>query len=823
MKRMMIAAVAGAVLCLAGCGRTELDILPGEGSVRITVNCGEQGTRGTVEGVGNDNLIKSVDYFLFNTAANGASCLHGRIEPDVVSTEYTFYIPTNNIPTNQTYTVYTVVNFPESRKAELEVSGITLEAINAIVLDENTDATFTAHYTQGSGENVRHRYPAAGEEASLVMTGGTASSFELATVSDKITQAIDLTRLPAKVTMEFYVKDEVVLEHDAVRETWTPMTDGDNVRVYLCNALKSASLGDVTPPSTVTASEFFDYEPSLNSTSKSGKSGYSKAFDSEAFYSYPRTWEAGAADEPYLKLIIPWKVRRVEDGRTTESQKELYYKVMLPSALGSFERNHWYRLVLDVDRVGSDMEEAAVELTCAYVVADWGDPQGFTSDLVRGYYLDVNEGNHDLAFFGDNVEIPYFASGEVEYEVIRAWMNDYQTNAEVPLEATDYAVANNKDDAYISISHELHSNYNTSNYDVSPFYYEIKLKLVGQEGVYDKTLVVTQYPPLYLKQERSGVYNGNSSTVSGDPVFLNGRSYRTLNGVAGVGNGNLYDNPNTYSPGTGLSANNSSNKNWNHFIGTITNPTSISGEGASTNQYIFEVNATILQGFTLEVGSETVEAVIGDPRVGEEKAYRLPGSNTDFDFNIPGLPNPGQADGYRPTANNTQNVISPKFIVASSFGKTDPMTYEGAMRRCAAYQEFGYPAGRWRLPTMAEIQFLIRLYGDQKIKQLFQQDSACGYWAGGEMALFGSQNGDWFEDMYLHRGSYVFGDVVDDDNQRASDVIANSFDHNGVTKNRGVWTRCVYDTWYWGNDKAVDFDPSSPSWQGFQTAAPSTH
>ena len=34
------------------------------------------------------------------------------------------------------------------------------------------------------------------------------------------------------------------------------------------------------------------------------------------------------------------------------------------------------------------------------------------------------------------------------------------------------------------------------------------------------------------------------------------------------------------------------------------------------------------------------------------------------------------------------------------------MSFAQAEKRCAAYQENGYPAGRWRVPTEAEIWFM---------------------------------------------------------------------------------------------------------------------
>ena len=49
------------------------------------------------------------------------------------------------------------------------------------------------------------------------------------------------------------------------------------------------------------------------------------------------------------------------------------------------------------------------------------------------------------------------------------------------------------------------------------------------------------------------------------------------------------------------------------------------------------------------------------------------------------------------------------------------MSYSDAEKRCAAYQEDGYPAGRWRVPTKAEVKYIIQLSGWGVIPVLSEQ------------------------------------------------------------------------------------------------------
>ena len=59
------------------------------------------------------------------------------------------------------------------------------------------------------------------------------------------------------------------------------------------------------------------------------------------------------------------------------------------------------------------------------------------------------------------------------------------------------------------------------------------------------------------------------------------------------------------------------------------------------------------------------------------------------------------------------------------------MSKAEARRRCAAYQEDGIPAGRWRLPTFAEVEFIATLSSLNRIPILFSDATTTNgdhYW-----------------------------------------------------------------------------------------------
>lgn len=141
-------------------------------------------------------------------------------------------------------------------------------------------------------------------------------------------------------------------------------------------------------------------------------------------------------------------------------------------------------------------------------------------------------------------------------------------------------------------------------------------------------------------------------------------------------------------------------------------------------------------------------------------------------------------ENYYPTnPTGTENMIAPELLIASSYGKTTykisnnsaaegNMTLDLAAMRCALYQEDGYPAGRWRLPTYAEVKFIMELSTANKIPTLFQMSTPSdseGYWCA--------------------NGRVILNNNV---------VQLQSPPGTAPTA-----PRCVYDLWYWGEEHST--------------------
>ena len=146
---------------------------------------------------------------------------------------------------------------------------------------------------------------------------------------------------------------------------------------------------------------------------------------------------------------------------------------------------------------------------------------------------------------------------------------------------------------------------------------------------------------------------------------------------------------------------------------------------------------------------------------------------------------------YAAAGERTYKMIAPKFRIASGYCVMQTFYdendyYHYMKKRCASYQEDGYPAGRWRLPTAAEVEFIVDLSNKGKIPTLF--NNTIRYWcAHGYLRVNSGQVG-------ITHTAYV-GD--------------------------GASVRCVYDDWYWGSDPVLttEADKRKFTWGDVSRAA----
>lgn len=480
------------------------------------------------------------------------------------------------------------------------------------------------------------------------------------------------------------------------------------------------------------------------------------------FYTYPVTWDPGVQTEPFLKLIIPWN-----NGSRT---KYYYYKV--PFSGTSIEANNWYEITLDVQILGGE-DELPVPLEATYKVVEWVEGEETEASTVAARYLSVPR-TEWIMYNTDSLTIPITSSHDVQivgYQVKGggtavgnafasadkytngqprpgSWIgsdpsiynpftdtrytinntttvgtiyatkpnfNDNNLGTPTPtnVNATSWFSATEVTRDQIVLRHNLNNDLTTNNYDVAPYWIRIRVQHKDDTNYY-RDIIIEQRPAIYIEP------NQNSDNGSATNVGSN-YGYVYINNAQGTSN------------------------NWQRVRG-------LAGSNKNVNMYV--INVSVLE------ASSTY--VLGDPR--EEQINNLTTGNT---FNsAPALygTTPRRLTYYYPTKTDdvTKNMIAPTLRVASSYGVCEgAINRTDAQYRCAAYQEDGVPAGRWRVPTRAEVEFITKLSAQGVIPTLFNVGGSSYYWSASG-AIQVTANG-----------------TVNDVNQTSA------------------YVRCVYDEWFW--------------------------
>ena len=337
---------------------------------------------------------------------------------------------------------------------------------------------------------------------------------------------------------------------------------------------------------------------------------------------------------------------------------------------------------------------------------------------------------------------------------------------------------------WIQFTHSLVPDYTQSNFDYSPYTIEFDINhddLTNPStftyNQYLKHIKIVQYPAIYIEAIRNS-----------DSEIIHIRGSVDNNGVYGYATGEepWLDKPWGYTyvnAGRGrILRQYKDNRNKDPFF-KLSNDNSKREYQWQTVYYsggardMFTIHVTVLP--------STSSFVIGDPRTDgidnleNRTPYHFSTDNAN-DIAILGYNErtgffPSQAlygdsprglQFYYPTENSdrTKTMLAPSYRFSSKFNGTEyggnefgNMTKDYAEYRCAAYQEDGFPAGRWRLPTKAEIHFVAQLSAKGAFDKLFSNST---FWsANGAITVNGSS-------------------VSDSDAQTAL-------------------LRCVYDAWYW--------------------------
>lgn len=528
--------------------------------------------------------------------------------------------------------------------------------------------------------------------------------------------------------------------------------------------------------------------------------------DGTPFYSYPYDYSKNSAYAPFFKVIVEWTAKIENDNPATGSKRatdtepgvggtneiigrEFFYKITMPDKDKEkndipriLNANQWYKVTLNLSVLGSEADETAIDISGdqGYYVVNWSDPTSpETPDLNAGRYLSVPSLNHDDAghpvyyMYSNKLEIPVSTSHNVtisdvttSYEIFDPTI---RTNTDVAAEIRNHIRSTSPFTGFLDKNDTQSTGYNfTLAYDENKHLVELKhspettlgslhpkdvskitytFKVTHHDDSnYTETITVIQYPSIYAE--------GIANTDNGERFYSSYYGYML--------SGNVFINNARYARPSNMS----SSDRWRVVVGLDSDDIGSSTGNNNPNKY--KITSSVLD--------PSLGFVLGDPRTDgiDNLNYSfasgpsIEGGSRSLTYYYPTEHKSGSESSSR-----TYNMVAPSFINASSFGKCGPaMSYDEAVRRCAAYQEDGYPAGRWRLPTRAELQFIATLSANKLIPQLYNDAADQGV-----SSIYWSAHG-----LKTIRDGVVY-DNTDSDTG---------------------WVRCVYDDWYWGSERAVD-------------------
>lgn len=713
-----------------------------DGQFSLTLKCSDIAqTRATEAGEDayNENDINTLDIFFYPSTAdvNTAAIHHIRLENLQGTGSYTYNqrIETSVIETifgtsGTTAKIYAIANFKSDDNSVALSSTATVNQLKSTVI-----ATAAFAGTVAQDDFVMDSVGDSADDDDLIDDEVTYDSN-----TRSISGTIKLYRAASKIGLFITSVTDVpvtdangnaVMDDAGNPVMWVANTDGMLVR--LNNGVKKTR---IDADYTIQTADYFSFaagqERSLQKPE--GKSAWQQDIP---FYSYPSNWsESGSDKEAYLTLIVPWA--KSDD---LDKYYPTYYQVPVNGLTQQLSRNSYYKINLEVSRLGKFTEEESVKITPgSYLILDW-TTNTIDADMLDYRYLVVDQKEYTI-YNQNELYIPFASSHTAEITNVTFAQQDIKGTSPVWTTIasnnsnywTDLEIVGNQ----IYFRNVLDNVYTSSTFDFTPYRLTFRIKHTGTAGnTYYEDITVYQYPAIYGSFRQNSDYSENGGQANGDNgyVYVNGYQgssagsgtdyFLSANGVGGI--------QGTYSP----------------------------------NMYEFTITSV-----------EGTNYVIGDPReinvTYNENSAKWASAVTTQSSQKRELSN------YYGTENSTRtrNMIAPKFRIASAYGALSTVDaskqLETLRKRCASYQEDGYPAGRWRLPTEAEFKFIMTQVNRSPATLPPMYLKGYEYWCAHGLGII-AQNGNTTV-------SYVTSD------------------------NDGHSTRCVYDTWYWGDERLPNPD-----------------
>lgn len=800
-KHIILTILAAAGALLASCTSFEPVEIPGNGFT-LSLDSGSMTTKADGE-VSFEDVITGFDYFFFDDedGAVPTAGMHGHVDGASITLQTGLGQDFEALRTGTHY-VYILANYPVALthsggdyKLE-DLLGMKIESDLVKSADDEGNVTFASSLVMDSYDPATGKY--------LV-------ELTPKKIQEERTETVKLSRVAVKLSFTINVAEKV---EGTMGDTWKPLTD--YIQAYFVNALNNMTLVSGEPvrradpdPLAGPDLEYYTYPTNYP------VGGQDLTFTSGPYYTYPQTWNIEDNGEPYLKIYLPW----ISDIRGTS---DFYYKVVLPEQKDekwTLDRNCWYNVTVNLSVV--DTATDYIEVDGKYTIHPWsGSTDPGSSPISSARFFDVPTKEYHL-YSQDDIKVPFSSSSAVSAYFTQITYTYYgASNGVLATYVFDYTKDDNKTDFVLpgqdtsdppqtvvakakdpnSYKLAVENKNVVFTHALNEVYTERTITFVIEnlEGR-SETVTVIQHPAIEIKTHttKNGFVNGwfaraTKDVKDGDGNLMGVGPYTATHfGGGEYYHASTYWYENSSGPRIGENANTLGIGILYGDCTTSVHADCLFDTEVTVSAFTEDNNSYTIKYTGTGAGTYTRHFRIGDPRVPANtvSGFSLP----DYLYSDKVHRDPATDEQTTGSANDmrawqspleiliaNQNasaneVIAPRFLVSSNFNNMSswPLSNANCVRRAATYQENGYPAGRWRLPTEAEINFMMTLQQKGIIPEL-----------------------------------YAFGSSYQCANGRAI-TIASDGTRTSVDP-KAAYVRFVYDLWYWG-DEQMDPDVYHPN------------
>lgn len=774
-----------------------------------------QETRATSHGddLLNENVINFVDLYFYPTGKSNENAVIVEENHSVIldtsggDTTYLVKVRTGDIHMNSLFgptqngscEVYAIAN----SSAESPAKSTALDSVRLRVLRHNFGAQLVQSYfiMQSNPEKL----------ATVTLKDGAA------------TGTIPMTRVAAKLQLYLNVPDTLHVNSDDGSGFAVWKADREHMSIEFDNGLMDYTLNgkDTSHPDS---SFYNSMQLDMSKYTSITKNTVSYDYSHTPVYSYPYTWQQMDAHLPTFIIAVPWS-KLNPDNRTYGPPQITYYQLHPNLSSGELQSNYFYRMYMKIESVGSTDNTTPIDITpSGYRIQPWGEvklntPKDVTGEFYRYTYLVVDPTS--VVLNNTSTTTLHYSSSSAltkDTKITKVEYNSYETPGQVThhtLTADDLAklTTNRYELDYTSTPGQIRFTHNVD--DGTYAAKTITIQVANDDGLME-LVTITQYPAIYMH-----TFDGDNAFVDGyfshvaDPSMKNTTSnssvdddytgYRSVNyGTTTIYNryGRTIGDYHYDGVATGFTV------PYGSMVLDLTSTAQDAQGNRITQKSITEITVTSFNRSNAHysVGGSTLYYKIGDPRVAAgyssndlepylttqtrlgsgyyrySNGYRYVYSPTNY-YNT-STTSWANASSIKKASESdaVQTIIAPQFFISSGWNSSTSVSFENAQKRAATYQEAGYSAGRWRLPTEAEIMFITARQREGVIPTLFGSNAP--YWAASGRVYFDGAFYDADHVRSTNGSSYVSGGYV----------YASGLSGNGT-----AYMRFAYDTWYWGD------------------------